>query len=171
MHLLLVGLRGSGKTTLGRLLADLAPRPFIDLDERTSALAGQDAASCFAEHGEARWRELESQAFKAALQEEPSVIALGGGTPTAPGVLECITQAQADSHARVAWLDAPDQVLLDRIGSDDSRPALTELSPGEEMQRIREERDPIYTRIAQVKLDTSTSSRDEILARLAELLH
>ena len=170
MHLLLVGLRGTGKSTIGRLVADLAPRPFIDLDERTSALAGQDAASCFKEHGEAKWREFEALALEAALKEEPSIIALGGGTPMAPGALEQITNAQAHSLLQVAWLDAPDNVLLERIGTDPSRPALTDLSPDEEIAQIRARREPVFASIAQVRLDTAASSRDEVVAQLADLI-
>ena len=170
MHLLLVGLRGSGKTTIGRTLANLGPTPFIDLDDRTATLAGQSARECFMQHGEARWRELESTAIDQALDEESSIIALGGGTPTSPGALTRIQRAQTEGIARVVWLDAPDEILLKRIGEDPGRPALTNLSPAEEMAEIRTQREPIYSQIAQERLDTASMPMDELLGRLAEFL-
>ena len=168
MHLLLVGLRGSGKTTIGRLIADVCLYPFVDLDDRTSALAGKGALECFEEDGEARWRELESIALASALAEEASIIALGGGTPTAPGAQEQIEDALAKGVAHVAWLDAPDPILLSRIGQDRERPALSELPPAEEMAKIRQLREPVFRQIAQDHIDTSALPVEEVVAMLAK---
>ena len=169
MHLLLIGLRGSGKTTIGRILADLRPQPFVDLDDRTTALGGQEASECFRLYGEARWRELEAQALELALAEEPSIIALGGGTPTAPGALQHIHEACKHGFARVAWLDAPDDILLQRIGNDEDRPRLTDLPPTQEMAKIRAQREPVFQEIADKHIDTAALTMDEVVAILAKL--
>ena len=166
MHLLLLGLRGSGKSTLGRLASERLSCPFIDLDDRTTAHCGMDAARCFAERGEEAWRTAETMAMKEALAEPPSVIALGGGTPTAPGVEDLILAARDDGRARIIWLDAPDEILLARAGSDPARPALTALSGAAEIAAIRSLRDPIFSRLAGIRIDTTEGDLDQVLTAL-----
>ena len=168
-HLLLVGLRGSGKSTLGSFTADIRGQPFIDLDDRTEAIGGLSAHECFSLHGESRWREWELQALSSALKEEPSVIALGGGTPTAPGAEELIQDARSSGEAVVAWLDASDEELLKRTHHDSLRPPLTDQSPLEEIIHIRSIRNPIFTRIADHVLETGNGTRDELIGNLAKL--
>lgn len=166
MHLLLLGLRGSGKSTLGRLASKRLSCPFIDLDDRTTAHCGMDAARCFAELGEDAWRTAEATAIREALDESCSVIALGGGTPTAPGVEELMLAARDDGRARIIWLDAPDDILLSRAGSDPARPALTALSGAAEVAAIRSVRDPIFIRLSSLRIDTAEGDLDQVLDRL-----
>ncbi len=168
-HLLLIGLRGSGKSTLGRYAADIRCQPFTDLDERTEAIGGFSAAECFTQFGESRWREWELQALTSALQEEPSVIALGGGTPLAAGAEEIIQDARNSEQAIVAWLDARNEELLKRTDKDMHRPPLTDRSPLEEIIHIRKVRTPVFARIADHVLDTGTGKTDELVGTLAEL--
>ncbi|MCH2161306.1 MAG: hypothetical protein MK085_05485 [Phycisphaerales bacterium] len=170
MHLLLMGLRGSGKTTLGHLASESLSRAFIDLDDRTSLLCGMDATTCFAEQGEEAWRAAEAAALETVLEEAPAVIALGGGSPTAPGAEEMIRRAREDGRARVLWLDAADEVLLARAGSDPARPALTALSGAAEIATIRALRDPIFARLADARADTAESDLDELLVSVQKLL-
>ena len=170
MHLLLVGLRGTGKSTLGCRAAHALSLPFVDLDDRTTQQCGMDATTCFAEHGEETWRTAEVAALEIVLAEPPAVIALGGGTPTAPGAQEIIQLAREDGRARVLWLDAPDAVLLGRTGSDPARPALTALSGAAEVAAIRALRDPIFARLADGRIDTAEGDLDQVLARVIQLL-
>ena len=170
MHLILIGLRGTGKSTAGRATADLLARPFVDLDDKTAEIVGCDAATCFAEHGEAAWRAAEVQALRAALDfEHPSIVALGGGTPIAPGAEACLRLAQAEGIARIAWLDAPPEVLLERIAGDPGRPALTALPPLEEMQEIDRQRRPIFQRIADRRLDATSNEQHGTIGGLIAL--
>ena len=168
-HLLLIGLRGSGKSTLGRLSADIRCQPFVDLDDRTEAVGGLSAHDCFSQHGESRWREWELHALQSALTDEPSVIALGGGTPIAPGAEELIQDARNSGHAIVAWLDTSDEELLKRTAADSRRPPLTEHSPLEEIILIREIRNPVFARISDHVLETGNGSQNELIGILAEL--
>jgi shikimate kinase len=132
-------------------------QPFIDLDDRTSQACGLSPAECFATKGEDHWREAEFQALEAVLAGEPAVVALGGGTPLAPGA-EALIRA---SSARVAWLDAPDQVLLQRTDSDTNRPALSNLTPAQEIAAIRQKRMPTFHALADIQIDTSKLSTEE----------
>lgn len=156
MHLILIGLRGTGKSTAGRATADLLARRFVDLDEQTARVVGCDATTCFAERGESAWREAEVKALQTTLgPDDPSIVALGGGTPIAPGAEAMLRLAQAESGARIAWLDAPAEVLLKRIGDDPLRPPLTGLPPLEEMLEIERRRRPVFQRIADRRIDAT----------------
>lgn len=170
MHLVLIGLRGAGKSTAGRATADLLARPFIDLDDRATAVCGADAATCFATRGEQAWREAEAEALHAALAEStPSIIALGGGTPTAPGAEESLGEARHRGTIRVAWLDASPETLAARIGTDPDRPALTELDPLAEMREIDRRRRPVFERLADERVDATTGGLPRVVGELAAL--
>src|SRR5205823_13604799 len=81
-NVVLVGFMGSGKTTVGRELADRTGRPFIDLDDEIAADAGRSIADIFADEGEAGFRERESRGLEHALRQDDAIIAAGGGTPS-----------------------------------------------------------------------------------------
>ncbi|MEE2971825.1 MAG: shikimate kinase [Planctomycetota bacterium] len=170
MHLILIGLRGTGKSTAGRATADLLARRFVDLDERTADIVGCDAPTCFAEHGEAAWRAAEVRALRIALESDhPSILALGGGTPIAPGAEAILRLARAEQVARIAWLDAPAEVVVERIGDDPRRPALTELPPLEEMREIDRRRRPVFQRIADRRIDAAAPESPHATAALIAL--
>jgi shikimate kinase len=156
MNLILIGLRGTGKSTAGRATADLLARPFIDLDDCTSEVVGCDASTCFREHGEAAWRAGEVIALKDALDRNVhSIIALGGGTPMAPGAETCLGTEREERRVRIGWLDATPEVLTRRIGDDPHRPALTDLPALDEMKAIDLIRRPIFQRIADERIDVT----------------
>lgn len=170
MHLVLIGLRGSGKTTAGRSTANLLHRPFIDLDDRASAVCGVDPATCFATRGEEAWREAEASALLEALAEPtPSIIALGGGTPTAPGAEQALDAARAEGIARIVWLDAAPDVLAARIAHDQARPPLTDLDPLAEMKEIDARRRPLFERLADEQLDTGSDPPDRVVGGLVSI--
>jgi shikimate kinase len=170
MHLVLIGLRGAGKSTAGRATADLLARPFIDLDDRTAAVCGMDAAACFSARGEAAWREAEATALHAALDDRtPSIIALGGGTPTAPGAEDLLQAAREARRIRVAWLDAPPDVLAERIGHDPNRPPLTDLDPLAEMRAIDAQRRPILQPLADATIDVAHATPASTIGALIAL--
>lgn len=170
MHLVLIGLRGAGKSTAGRATADLLARPFIDLDDRAAAVCGTDAATCFATRGEQAWREAEAEALHAALAEPtPSIIALGGGTPTAPGVEETLAEARHRGSIRLGWLDATPEVLAGRIAGDASRPPLTDLDPLAEMREIDARRRPIFERLAEQRIDVGELGLRRVIGELVAL--
>lgn len=170
MHVILIGLRGCGKTTAGRAAAKILNRAFIDLDDRTSAIVGTTASACFAADGEISWREAETQALRDALAgHEPTVIALGGGTPTAPGAEAMLLLAKAERGDAIAWLDASPEVLVGRIREDGDRPPLTGLPPLEEMIEIDRRRRPIFEAIADRRIEVDDHSTSTTIGAIIAL--
>ena len=164
----LMGLRGSGKSTVGRRLAEQIGRPFVDLDQRALALLGAAAVSeAWARHGEPAFRAAELSALERLLGNEPeAVVALGGGT----GMIEGFERATRD-RARLVYLRATPAVLAERISDGDrDRPALKGESATGEMQSVFAERDPRYRELAAVVVDASGSVED-VLERVLEGLN
>ena len=171
MHLILIGLRGSGKTSAGRRAAGLSSRPVIDLDDVTESVCGMTAKACFETAGEATWRTAEAIALERTIASTtPSVIALGGGTPTAPGVAALLEAARDEGRARIVRLHASTQRLVARIAGDPGRPALTGLDPGEEMKSIEAIRGPLFARLASSTIDTEDRSVERVAAAIVDLM-
>ncbi len=151
-HLVLVGLMGSGKSTVGRLCAERLGRPFVDTDELVEALSGQTVASLFA-GGEPEFRAWEVQAVTAAVSEsEPHIIACGGGA-----VLDPINRERLRACGIVVWLQASPEVLADRVGSGSGRPLLAAdggRSPVERLRELSESRRAAYEAAASIVVQT-----------------
>lgn len=155
----IIGLRGSGKTTLGRLLAARRGVPFIDLDDRTIADSGHPSVSAmFRVAGEPAFREAERAALAAVLAHEASdgaVIALGGGTPTAPGARALLEAARAAGAIRIVLLEAPPEVLGARLSvAPGDRPLLMGADFADEARLLGERRLPGYRALADATVTT-----------------
>ncbi|MED7922924.1 shikimate kinase [Nonomuraea sp. LP-02] len=159
----LIGPPGSGKTTLGRLLADRLGVGFRDTDTDVEAVAGKPVSDIFVEDGEARFRELEHEAVRRALAEHDGVLSLGGGA-----VLHPETQALLAGH-HVVYLQVGLADAVQRVGLASARPLLV-LSPRSQLKKLMEERRPIYERLAAVTVTTDQREpaelADEILKGL-----
>ncbi len=170
-NLLLIGLRGSGKTTLGRGLAHAEGRGFVDLDEVTAAFLGCDSvAEAWGRFGEAEFREAEARALSAVLNDSGRIIALGGGTPTAPGAAAAIAEAARQGRCVVAYLRCPPEVLRARLESQGAealtnRPSLTGAPALDEIEVVFAARDGLYRRLATWVIE-DVGSVDEGLLRL-----
>ncbi|HEY8672363.1 MAG TPA: 3-dehydroquinate synthase [Candidatus Dormibacteraeota bacterium] len=131
----LVGLPGSGKTTVAPLLAERLGWSSVDLDDEVAAVSGRSPAAIIAGDGEAFFRQVELAALQSVLQRAgPVVIACGGGVITQAAAQRTLTDACA-----VVWLDAPDAVLVERLGDVATRPLL-EGSAATVLPRLRAER-------------------------------
>ena len=166
----LIGLRGSGKTTLGRLLAARRAVPFVDLDDRTVAAAGHaSVGAMFRAVGEPAFRRAECAALEAALERDAaagSVIALGGGTPTAPGARALLEAARDAGRIRIVLLEAPPAVLGARLAvAPGDRPLLMGADFAEEAALLAERRMPAYRALAQATVMT-VGPTDASLAEL-----
>ncbi len=172
MHLVLIGLRCSGKTTAGAALARTLNIPFIDLDDRTAALLkAATPADALRTQGQPAFRAAEVTALKAVLaRQTPSIIALGGGTPTAPGATAVLLDAQGSRDVIVVYLRATAEVLMRRMhaGGAVTRPSLTGTNPIDEVPTILAQRDASYLRIADRTIDASKPT-DEVVGELAAL--
>lgn len=167
----LIGLRGSGKTTLGRLLAARARAPFIDLDDRTIAGSGHASVSAmFRAAGEPAFRAAEARALAEVLADPAcggAVIALGGGTPTAPGARELLEAARAQGRIRIVLLDAAPAVLGARLAvAPGDRPLLLGANFAEEAALLAERRMPAYRALA----DAIVTTEGDTAATLEHLL-
>lgn len=172
-RIVLTGFMGSGKSTVGRLLADRLGWAFVDLDELIALRAGLSVSDIFALHGEAHFRRLESSALAAALGRRRIVLALGGGTPESLTNRLLLEQTPATA---TLLLDAPFPILFDRCvlqaierppdqGPD--RPILAD--PAQAEARFTQ-RQPIYRRLARHTVDSSCQSPDDTVADLIRLL-
>jgi shikimate kinase len=160
---LLVGMRGAGKTTIGRGLAARLDREFLDLDEEVERGARATIPEIFAREGEEGFRRRELAALEAVLDRRDLVVAAGGGTVTIPAARE------AAARFLVVWLEAPLEVLADRIcGSQ--RPPLTVLPFRKEMETLLLERSPLYRELAHVTVSTATGGPAEVTESILEAL-
>lgn len=145
-HVVLVGLMGSGKSTVGRILADRLGRTLLDTDSMVETRAGRSIRELFAAEGEAAFRDLEAATLVDALATAPpAVIATGGGVV----LREANREALSAAAARVVWLTADVSTLLDRVRSAGHRPLLDD-DPAGTLQRMADERAPLYREVADV---------------------
>ncbi|MDX1565173.1 MAG: shikimate kinase, partial [Phycisphaeraceae bacterium] len=147
MNLILIGYRASGKTTLGRAVAEKLGWRFIDTDDRVrTEFEGRTIADIWQQEGEKAFRAAECRVVRRLLKQDRQVIALGGGTPMQTEAYQALRE---DPNAFCVYLAAPAEVLAERIaidaGSADQRPALTPLGGGlDEVSRTLALREPTY---------------------------
>lgn len=162
-HVVLVGLPGSGKSTVGRLAARELGAPFVDLDEWIEQEQGQSVRSLFVGLGETAFRQLERAAMRRALAGELAVIAPGGGWAAQPGALE-----ESRPGAFIIYLVVPAQVAERRCGPAGSRPLLAGDTIRERLAVLYEERAPFYER-ADVVVSNAADTPDVVARLIADL--
>jgi shikimate kinase len=161
----LVGLPGSGKTTVGRRLAALLDVPFADSDELIEARTGRRVPDIFAADGEHVFRVLEEEAVAAAMADFLGVLALGGGA-----VLSPVTRsALKASGAPVVLLGTRVTTLAQRLGDRHDRPLLTGHLPSR-LAQLAETREPLYREVATLTVDTERRGTRRVAEVIAGLL-
>ena len=165
--LFLIGLRGSGKTTIGRVLAGRLALPFRDADVELEARAGRSIRDIFAADGEAAFRDFEEQTLVELIGRGPAVVATGGGV-----VLREINRARMKAAGKVVWLTADADALWARTQADPTtagqRPDLASggLAEVQELMRLRE---PHYRSVADLTIETAGRSPEQIAADILAL--
>jgi shikimate kinase/3-dehydroquinate synthase len=149
--IVLVGLMGCGKSSVGKRLAFKLNLPFVDADEEIERAAAKTINEIFADHGEAHFRDGERKVIARLLANGPQVLATGGGAFINPE-----TRRRIKDVAVSIWLRADLPVLLRRVMKRDTRPLLRDGNPEATMQKLIETRYPIYA-----EADMTVESRDE----------
>lgn len=162
VQIVLVGLPGVGKTTVGRALARRFGLRFIDVDQLLERREGTSVARIFADRGEPAFREMEAAATTALLNE-PGVIALGGGAVTNPAV------RQALAGHTVVWLRASVEAGTQRIGQTTHRP-LMRGDVGATLTRLSHERRDFYAQVSSHQVDTDARSPQQVVEQIAGLI-
>jgi shikimate kinase len=160
----LMGLRGSGKSTIGPMVSIRLGLPFKDLDPivlaRNRLRAVRDVVDT---QGWPAFRAMEREALDAVLGGETCVLALGGGTATDAGSRRILDTWQTAGGLRLIYLRAQPETLKPRISRSDNRPSLTGGDPIKEFDRVFAERDPLYREIADRVIETDVMSVDELI--------
>ncbi len=162
MIVYLVGMPGSGKSTVGPELAGLLGVPFVELDAEIERGQGTTVREIFEREGEARFRELEASALQEVATRDPSVVSCGGGV-----VLEPANRVTLRATGEVVFLSVPLEVLHERVRPAAERPLIRER---EDLERLFREREPLYREFAAHVVDASGSPGEVAEAIRRELL-
>jgi len=138
--IVLVGLMGAGKTTVGRRLADALGMPFTDADHEIEDAAGLTVSEIFEKYGEEHFRDGERKVIARLIEGEPCVLATGGGA-----FMNDQTRALIKAKAVSVWLKAELELLLERVLRRDTRPLLKTGDPRDILGRLMDERYPVYS--------------------------
>jgi shikimate kinase len=161
-HVILVGLPGAGKTTVGRHAASLLSTYFTDIDEVVTLETGRSIAASFSESGEPEFRRLERRAVDRALRRSPHLIAAGAGWIAEPGNLE----SAAGARALVVYLKVSAAVAAARVGNDRSRPLLLGGDRFERLQALLAAREAWYQK-AECEVDAA-GEPEQVAERVVE---
>ncbi len=157
-HLVLIGLMGAGKTTVGARCAERLGRDVVDTDALVELRAGASVADIFATHGEAEFRAMEREAVADVVQSPvPLVVSCGGGAVT-----DAANRAALRHGCVVVWLDGPSDVLAARVANDDGRPLLAGGDRVATLDRLARTRADAYAACADARIDTAALTADEV---------
>jgi len=162
-HIVLIGLPGSGKTTVGRLVAEQLHAGFVDVDAIVERREGRPIALIFAEKGEAAFREMERKEMETALASEPAVIAPGGGWAAQPGAVDA---ARADSL--MIYLRTRPETAAERAAPGGTRPVLLGEDPVARMRLLLAEREPFYS-AAHAAVDSDRKTPPQVALEVVRL--
>jgi shikimate kinase len=162
-NIILIGYRGSGKTTVGRMLAERLGWSFVDTDVLVESEAGMSIAAIFTAEGEAGFRARERDTIARVVENAQQVIAIGGGAVTDQDNVDRLRSA-----GTIIWLTATAEVLWARIEADQrsttTRPDLTPVGGLEEVRTILARREAAYKMAADVCIDTRARNAHEVAA-------
>ena len=162
--LVLVGLMGAGKSTVGRRLAQTLQLPFRDADHEIEAAAGMSIPDIFSVHGEEYFRDGEKRVIARLLQEGPMVLATGGGA-----FMNEETRRRIAEQGISVWLRADLDVLMRRVRKRTTRPLLQNSDPEGTMRRLMETRHPVYA-TADLTIDSHETPHDRVVADIVKTL-
>lgn len=169
LAVVLVGMMGSGKTTIGQRLADRLGGDFVDSDAEVEARTGRTVAEIWEAEGEAAFRRLEAESLRSALERHrsrPAVVAAAGGVVLDPANRELLRRRA--SH--VVWLRAQPATLASRIGGEPGHRPLLREDPAETLERLHEERAGLYRAVASTVVDVDGIAPETAVERILRSL-
>ena len=161
LRVVLTGFMGSGKTTVGRLLAEALGWEFLDLDREVERYFGLGVPAIFAQHGEQRFRELEAEVLSTLLRRKHLVLALGGGAPEFEATA---SQLRSSPATCIVYLSAPFPVLTVRCRAQAAQPGAVHRPLMENVAAAGERftrREPLYQQLAHASVETAALSATE----------
>ncbi len=164
-NIFLVGMMGSGKTTMGRLLAKKLDKTFIDCDEEIQKRTGVSITHIFDVEGEAGFRKRESAVVRELVQMNNIVLATGGGA-----VLDKENRAMLASNGTVIYLKGSVHDLWHRTRHDRSRPLLQTEDPLARLKELYKQRDPLYAEVADLVVQSGKQSAQHLMLKLLQEL-
>jgi len=164
-RVILIGPMGSGKTTVGKLVAEKLQIPFRDTDQVIEETTGKSVSDIFLEDGEDEFRAIEKKVLKDELLADGAVLALGGGAPISIDAQSALRAIASP----VIYLDISLAAVAPRIGFNRDRPLLLH-NPRGQWQTLMEARRPIYESIADLVIDVNDKTEAEIVSLVLEVL-
>jgi shikimate kinase len=162
-HVVLIGLPGSGKSTVGKLVAEALGAPLVDIDVIVTRKEGRPIALIFAERGEAAFRVLERAEMEPALAGPPSIIAPGGGWAAQEGALDSVQQ-----RGLVVYLKSRPDTAATRAAPQGNRPTLMGEDPALQMRELLREREPFYLK-ADATVETDRKPAAKVVEEIVRL--
>ncbi|MDO4550229.1 MAG: shikimate kinase [Planctomycetia bacterium] len=165
MMISFIGYRATGKTTLGRELAQRLDYRFIDSDAEIERLAGKSIASIFAEDGELYFRDMEEKIIGEICGQDGIILATGGGA-----VMREVTRKNLQAAGPVIWLTASAETIFRRMAADvnnsQTRPNLTSQGGLDEIRQLMAVREPFYRSLATLTVETENFSPQELIEQI-----
>lgn len=166
MNIVLIGMRGSGKTAAGRILAQKLGRELVEMDELITQRDGLNIPEIVAKHGWAKFREIEAEIAGEVARLDKIVNATGGGVVTSQKNIQ-----ELKRHGILVWLEASVETLLERIGHDTNRPLLVSgRTQREDMAITLRERQPLYQKCADYIVNTENKTPEVVAEEIISLL-
>ena len=162
-HIVLIGLPGSGKSTVGRLVAEQLHAGFVDIDAILARREGKPINLIFAEKGEGAFREMERKEMETTLANQPAVIAPGGGWAAQPDAI-----AGAKLQALVVYLRTRPETAAQRAAPEGTRPMLIGEDRVARMRQLQKEREPFF-REAHAQVDTDRKTPPQVASEVVRL--
>jgi len=161
----LVGMMGAGKSTIGRRLAARLRLPFLDADSEIEAAAGMTIPEIFEIHGEPHFRDGEARVIARLLESGPAVLATGGGS-----FMREETRQRIGNKAVSIWLKADADIIMRRVKRRADRPLLQTADPAATVSRLMTEREPVYQH-ADITIASRDVPHDKIVEECVDALH
>ncbi|WP_041642861.1 shikimate kinase [Azoarcus olearius] len=163
--LILIGMMGAGKTTVGRELAKRRGMRFVDCDHEIVARTGVSIPTIFEIEGEAGFRRREAQTIDELTREGELILATGGGV-----VLDPANRALLAQRGIVVYLNVPPHILWERTRHDRNRPLLQVENPRQRIEQLHKERDPLYREVADIIVDGGRGNPGAMVRQIEKAL-